>query len=101
MEAKLQSKIIKWLKERGAYVIKTRPQPGTPTGCPDIIFLYGIHWGAIEVKADEKSPWQPGQQATLQHLKSMNIYVHRVDVSNWEIVRDELDALLFRSGYGQ
>lgn len=38
-EASLQSKIIKHLEKKGAYVIKTGGL-GTPSGCPDIIGLF-------------------------------------------------------------
>jgi len=69
MEKALQTTIIKFLKAQGAYVIKTKPGMGTPTGCPDIIFLYEGAYGAIEVKAAANSPWQPGQEMTLTRLR--------------------------------
>ena len=83
MEAKLQSQIIKWLKDRGAYVIKTRPGPGIPVGCPDIIFLYEGAWGAIEVKASKKAKWRVGQEATLKRLENWSPFVWKVWPENW------------------
>lgn len=94
-EGKLQSKIIKWLKDRGCYVIKTKPGNGTPTGCPDIIFLYQSKWGAIEVKADEHAPWQPLQKPTLDFLKGMNDFVFKVYPENWPEVQKVLQAQFF------
>lgn len=90
MEAKLQKKIVKFLKERGAYVIKTRPGLGTPVGCPDIIFLFGRNWGVIEVKANEKAPFRVGQQATLNFLKGQNSYVYIACPENWPIIKQVL-----------
>lgn len=95
MEAKLQFKIIVFLKEQGAYVIKTKPGPGTPVGCPDIIALYREKHLEIEVKADENAPFQPGQEATLFRLKSGNPYVYKVHPQNWEAVKKYLLAYFF------
>lgn len=95
MEAKLQSKIIDWLKVNGCYVIKTRVLPGVPVGCPDIIALYGSKWLAIEVKAKPNAPFRPGQQATLQLLKRGNEFVYVANPENWELVRQEIVAQFF------
>lgn len=57
MEAKLQSEIIKFLKSKGAYVVKTKPGGGTPVGCPDLIFLYEGAWGVVEVKRSPRAPF--------------------------------------------
>jgi len=66
MESKVQTKILKYLRSKGCYVIKTKPGPGTPLGCPDIIFLYEGFWGAIECKAFENSPFRVRQKETLE-----------------------------------
>lgn len=83
MEAKLQTQIIKWLKSKGAYVIKTKPGPGTPVGCPDIIFLFEGAWGALEVKASKSAKWQTGQEATLNRLGGWSPFVWKVYPENW------------------
>lgn len=94
MEAKLQREIIKFFKDNGAFVIKTRPGMGTPRGTPDIIALYGAAHCDIEVKASPTAPYGPGQEATLNFLrrsgKSANKFVYRVDPTNWPEVKDDL-----------
>lgn len=95
MEKRLQTKIIKWLKEQGAYVIKTRAAPGVPVGCPDIIFLYRDEWGAIEVKASPQAKFQAGQEATIEHLKTMSDFVYVVSPVNWGEVAADLEDLFF------
>lgn len=95
MESKLQTKIIKFLKDRGAYVIKTRVQPGTPVGCPDIIFLYEGAWGAIEVKASVRAPYRNGQEATLKHFESWTSFVYMAHPDNWETIKAELQHRFF------
>jgi hypothetical protein len=90
VESKLQAEIIKWLKQKGAYVIKNRAAPGVPVGCPDIIFLYDTVWGAIEVKASAKSPYQPGQQLTLDRLSTLSNHVYAVHPDNWHYTQSEL-----------
>lgn len=92
MESKLQAEIIKWLKSKGAYVIKTKPQPGTPVGCPDIIFLFEGAWGAIECKASKTAKFQPGQKATLERLRDWCPFVYVAYPANWpDIMKDLLD----------
>lgn len=95
MEKRLQTKIIKWLKESGAYVIKPRSGPGVPAGCPDIVFFYGPRWGMIEVKADEHAKMQPGQQPTLNWLGRQNPYVYKCWPENWPMVKSLLQADFF------
>ena len=90
MEVKLQSKIIKWLKSQGCYVIKTKPGPGTPVGCPDIIALYGDKFVAIEVKASNNASFRPGQQETLAFLRCYNRFVYVAYPENWPIIQNEI-----------
>ncbi len=92
-EVKLQTDIIKYLKKKGCYVIKTKPGTGTPTGCPDIIFLFEGFWGAIEVKASAKAPYQPLQKETLEKLNSWS-FAKSVYPDNWDDVKSELEVLL-------
>jgi len=94
-ESKLQAEIIRFLKANGAYVIKTKAAPGTPVGCPDIIFLWETQWGAIEVKASPTAPFRVGQEATLKRLKKFNPYVYRAYPDNWPTIRAKLSAEFF------
>lgn len=95
METKLQTEIIKFLRAGGAYVIKTKPGMGTPVGCPDIIFLYEGAWGAIEVKAARTSPWQPGQEATLNRLANWSSFAYKVYPENWPEIKADLVRRFF------
>ena len=95
METKLQTDIIRWLKSKGAYVIKPRGGPGIPVGCPDIIFLFEGAWAAIEVKASAKAPFRLGQQPTLKKLKEWCPFVYVAYPENWPIIRSELTGRFF------
>lgn len=92
-ESKLQAEIIKYLKSKECYVIKTKPQPGIPIGCPDIIFLFEGFWGALEVKATSKPKWQPLQKETLEQLNEWS-WAKRVDPTSWPVVKAELETML-------
>lgn len=92
-ESDLQAEIIKYLRGKNCYVIKTKPQPGTPTGCPDIIFLCEGFWGALEVKASPTSKYQPLQEETLEKLNDWS-WAKRVDPNIWPIIKDELEMML-------
>lgn len=91
-ESRLQSDIVKYLRDKGCYVIKTRPGMGTPDGCPDIIFLYEGFWGSIEVKGS-RPKWQPLQRETLAKLDEWS-WAKVVNPTNWLDVKLELEAML-------
>jgi Holliday junction resolvase len=93
VEKSTQSKLIKYLKEKGCYVIKTRPGGGTPVGCPDIIALFDGLWIAIEVKSGEKAPFQPLQLLTLEKLSKWG-YTRTIYPENYADIIIELDKLL-------
>lgn len=82
-EASLQAKLIKFLKSRDCYIIKTQPGPGVPVGCPDIIFLYRGFWGGLEVKKSESAAYQPLQKLTIEKLHKMSwckaVYPENID----------------------
>lgn len=92
-ESKLQSEVIKYLKGRGCYVIKTKPGSGIPVGCPDIIFMLEGFWGSLEVKGNLKSKYQPLQKETLEKLDDWS-WAKRVDSSNWPEIKQELEGML-------
>lgn len=91
-ENQLQKIIIKFLKDGGCYVIKTKPQPGTPVGCPDIIALNPRmgSWAVVEVKSSDKAPFRPGQEATLDFLRRGCKFVYAANPQNWPAIRQEL-----------
>lgn len=92
-ESKLQSEIIKFLKKKGCYVIKHNASPGVPTGCPDLSFYIEGMYGFIEVKAGPKSAYQPLQKEALEKLDGWS-WAKRVDPSNWQIIKEELEQIL-------
>lgn len=91
-ESQLQAKIIKYLKEKGCYVIKTGGA-GTPVGCPDVVALTGYLWLAIEVKASSKAKFQPLQKETLEKLDGWS-WARAVYPENWIEVKAELEEML-------
>jgi len=93
IEAKLQSEIVKWLRHKGCYVIKTKPGVGVPVGCPDILFMIEGFWGGIETKRSKSAPFQPLQKETLKKLDAWS-WAKRVDPSNWDIIKEELEIIL-------
>lgn len=92
-ESKLQAEIIRFLKKKGCYVIKTSPGPGTPIGCPDIIALFEGCWIAIEVKASAKSSFRPLQKETIEKLSDWS-WCKAVTVDNWPEVKGELEVFI-------
>lgn len=95
VESTLQTNIRKYLKDKGCYVIKTRPDArgSVPKGCPDIIFMLEGFWGAIEVKANPKSGYQVLQAETLEKLDTWS-WARRVDPVSWPTIKQELEHIL-------
>ena len=93
MESKTQTKLIKFLKKKGCYVLKTRPGPGVPTGCPDVIFMLEGFWGGAECKALPNSKRQTLQPETVAKLDKWSWckFVHSENID--EIIQ-ELDKVL-------
>lgn len=93
-EKRLQTKIIGWLKERGAVVIKLTAMPGVPIGIPDVLFLTrGGGWGFLEVKASRTAHFQPLQHYWLDLLNDM-YYAKVVYPENWAEIRAELETMV-------
>ena len=93
MERKLQSDIIKWLKGQGCYVIKHTVISGVPAGTPDLSFYKGSLYGFIEVKASQKSRYQPLQKENIARFDEWS-FGRAVYPENWESTREELATLL-------
>lgn len=92
-EGTFSAKGIKWLREQGAYVIKTRPGYGIPSGCPDTFVFYGRKHADIEWKASAKAPYRAGQEATLAFLKRSgdgNPFVYTAYPENWADIQQDL-----------
>lgn len=92
VEGTVQSKIIKHLKSRGFYVIKTRPGPGTPKGCLDIIFMKEGFWGAIECKAYPNSKWQVLQPETFAKFSDWS-WARVAHSENIDEIKAEIDQI--------
>lgn len=92
-ESKVQSDLIKYLKRKGCYVIKTKPGVGTPVGCPDVIALLEGAWFAFEIKADEAAPFKPLQEDTIRKLADWS-FCKVVHSGNYQEILNELEAML-------
>ncbi len=92
-ESSFQSKVIEYLKGKGCYVIKTKPGPGTPKGCPDVFaFIEGL-WLAIECKASKNAKSQALQPETVKKLDGWS-WCKVVYPENWPEVKAELEEML-------
>ena len=93
MEKKTQQRLTKFLRSKGFYVIKTRPGPGTPVGCPDVIALNEGLWVAFEVKASAKASFRPLQKETVKKFKDWS-FCWVVYPENIDEVIEELKKML-------
>ena len=93
VEATLQTKITRYLRSKGCYVIKTQAGPGVPRGCPDVLFFKEGFYGAIEVKASKTARFQPLQRETVAKLDDWS-WARVCYPANWPEIRQELDVIL-------
>lgn len=92
-EKDCQKRLIKHLRSKGCYVIKTKPGPGTPVGTPDVLALYEGWWGAFEVKAGPDAPFQPLQQRTIKKFDEWS-FGRVVHPGNIDDIIAELEMIL-------
>jgi len=92
-ESTFQSKIVRWLKSKGCFVITITVGPGVPIGTPDIVFFKEGFYGFIEVKPHKKAKFQPLQKETVAKLNdwSWAIVAYPED---WAETQKELASLL-------
>ena len=93
MERQVQTKIVKYLKSKSCFVLKTHPGLGTPVGTPDILFFKEGFWGAIECKASKTAKWQPLQKETLEKFDKWS-WAKRLYPENYDEIVRELDSIL-------
>jgi len=93
MEAEVQKRLIKFLKKKGCFVIKTKPGTGTPLGTPDIIFLLEGFWGVIECKRSKSAPFRPLQKEQLERLGEWS-YARVAYPENVDEIEAELERIL-------
>ena len=93
MEEKIQKRLVRFLKSKGCYVIKTKPGPGTPVGCPDVFAFYEGWYGVFECKASEKAPFQTLQKQTLAKFQEWTT-TWVVYPENYDEVEAELKQIL-------
>lgn len=93
MERKTQERLVKYLKGKGCYVLVTKPGPGTPVGCPDVLALYEGFWAAFEIKKSPKAKFQPLQKETLIKFDEWS-FARIVHPENIDDIIAELDKIL-------
>jgi len=90
IESRLQTKVIKWLKEHDCIVIKLSATPGVPSGIPDVLFFADDgRWGFLEVKASPTAKFQPLQKKWIEKLDELG-YASVVYPENWVDIQIEL-----------
>lgn len=102
-ESAFQSKVTKWLRSKGCFVIVMSAVPGVPDGTPDVLALIdGGGWAALEIKKEspykldgsaKKGAFQPLQQLTIKKLDAM-YYSRAVWPENWEKIKLELEQII-------
>lgn len=88
-EARLQTNIVKWLRQNGFWVMKLKPGFGVPAGTADIFFCKEGFYGWLEVKTSKNAKRQPGQERFIAKMAEWS-FARFVWPENWPEIREEL-----------
>lgn len=93
LEREFQSKVIKYLRGKGAYVLNVAGGSQVPKGTPDLLVCYKGRFLALELKTDT------GRTTALQKEKICEIrkadgYSRVLRPSEWENFKEELEYLV-------
>lgn len=72
LESDYQAKLIKKLRVMFPGCIVLKNDSERRQGIPDLLVLHGDRWGALEVKASERSPKQANQDYYVETLNEMS-----------------------------
>lgn len=92
-EAPVQKEIIKFLKQKGCWVMKLTPMPGIPDGTADVFFCKEGFYGFLECKATAKSKRRPGQPQFVAKMDEWS-YAKFVHKDNIKEIKRELEQML-------
>lgn len=72
LESKFQARLIKRIKKElpGCIVLKNDSE--YIQGIPDLLVLYGEHWGALECKRSINATHQPNQDYYIDEMNAMS-----------------------------
>lgn len=90
-ETVYQGKLIKKLKRMfpGCFIIKN--DPAEQQGIPDILILFGMQWGMLEVKMSNTAHEQPNQEYYIKLFDYMS-FASFINPDNEEQVLDDLQS---------
>ena len=90
-EAQIQEQVIKLLKRRGAWVIKTQPTDGVPVGTPDVLACYAGRFIALEIKQPKRYA-RRAQKYQIQQIKNAGGVA--------EVIRSEAELVVLLNSLG-
>ena len=93
LEKDFQSKVVKHLRSKGAFVWKCQQNATTKAGVSDIFFCKEGFYGFIETKKAKNSPLRPGQKEFIEKMNDLS-YVRIAYSENFEESKKELEDML-------
>ena len=96
-EKKLETRLKKILKDRGAWYLKTFSDGVQRAGVPDLLVCYRGHFIGIEVKSERGKPTQL-QLIEIREIKKAGGYAFVIRPSNLDELVEFLDKIDLFSG---
>lgn len=92
-ESKFQTKVSKWLRERGCLVLKYQQNATTRQSVADLFFCKEGFYGFIECKRSKSAPLRPGQKEFINKMNDWS-WAKICYPENWEETKKELGVML-------
>lgn len=92
-EKRFETKIKKYLKDRGCWCVKYFANAFTPSGIPDLLTCINGHFVAIEVKADNGEPSKL-QLLNVKKIREAGGIAIILYPSQWDIFTEFINDLL-------
>lgn len=92
-EKRFETKIKKYLKDRGCWYVKYFANAFTPSGIPDLLTCINGHFVAIEVKADNGEPSKL-QLLNVKKIREAGGIAIILYPSQWDIFTEFINDLL-------
>lgn len=92
-EGKFQAEVIKWLRSKGAFVLKYQQNATTRQGVADVFFCKEGFYGWLECKRSKNAPLRPGQKQFINKMNEWS-YGKIIYPENWRETKEEIKEVL-------
>ena len=91
-ENQFQAKVVRYLRDKGAYVLNVAGGSQIPKGTPDLLVCWRGRFMALELKTDTGRTTEL-QEDKISDIRSANGYARVLRPMDWESFKEELEDI--------